>query len=291
MKTETHNVPEGVEPLRLQEYGVGIFTAIPTKSALKKALKKHYITVNGEVAGTATFINGGEIIKLDLPQETAPKKKLNFPLEVLFEDEHLALVHKPAGIVVSGNSFKTIANALPQNLKPSTLPDATTPQPVHRLDLATTGILLAGKTRAAIRALNKLFEDKEVEKIYYAVCIAEIESTGRITANIDGKRSYTEYSVLEKVESERFGRLNLVELQPQTGRRHQLRKHLAGIGNPILGDKEYGMDNLILKGKGLYLHAGSLEFKHPFTGGKLHIKDELPRKFKKIFPKWELEPE
>ena len=270
--------------MRLQDYGVGIFSAIPTRSALKKALKKKYITVNGAIASTATFIVGGETITLDLPAETMPGKKLLFPLQVLFEDEHLALVHKPAGIVVSGNSFKTIANALPQNIKPSKLPDATAPQPVHRLDLATTGILMAGKTRAAIRALNKLFEGKEVEKIYYAVNIGEMEAEGTITAEVDDKASFTEYSVLETVRSERFGCLNLVKLKPQTGRRHQLRKHLAGLGKPILGDKEYGLEDLILKGKGLYLHAGSLRFKHPFTGEALHIQEGLPKKFRKIFP-------
>ncbi|MCY2685658.1 RluA family pseudouridine synthase [Salinimicrobium sp. TH3] len=281
---QTHQVPLAITPMRLQEYGVGIFSTIPTRSGLKKALKKEYITVNGEVASTATFITGGETITLILPGETATGKKLIFPLRVLFEDEHLALVHKPAGIVVSGNSFKTLANALPQNLKRSELIDATTPQPVHRLDLATTGILLAGKTRAAIRALNKLFEDKEVEKIYYALCIGKMEACGNITEDVDGKSSFTEYKVLEWVASGRFRRLNLVELRPKTGRRHQLRKHLAGLGNPILGDKEYGCENLILKGKGLYLHAGSLKFTHPFTGETLHIQDGLPKKFRKIFP-------
>lgn len=284
MKIETHVVPEKVIPMRLQEYGVGIFSAFPTRSALKKALKKQYITVNDQIASTATMITGGEIIRLSFPKEKTPSKKLIFPLQVLYEDEHLALVHKPAGIVVSGNSFKTLANALSQNLTPSELPDATTPQPVHRLDLATTGILLAGKTRSAIRELNRLFETKELEKIYYAVSIGQMPAFGKISADIDAKASLTKFSVLETVPSERFGHLNLVELRPQTGRRHQLRKHLSGLGNPILGDKEYGIGNLILKGKGLYLHAGSLKFTHPFTGEKLHIEDELPRKFRKIFP-------
>ncbi|MFD0977055.1 RluA family pseudouridine synthase [Salinimicrobium gaetbulicola] len=283
MKTETHLVPEEVIPIRLQEYGVGIFREFPTKSALKKALKKRYITVNGKPGSTATMITGGENIRLEVPPAKATNKKLVFPLEVLFEDEHLALVYKPAGIVVSGNSFKTLANALPQNLRPSKLPDAATPRPVHRLDLATTGILLAGKTGSAIRALNKLFEDKQVEKTYYAVCIAEMFSFGNISTPVDGKSALTEYRVLEKVTSERFGYLNLVELKPQTGRRHQLRKHLSGLGNPILGDKEYGLEGLILKGKGLYLHAGSLRFEHPFTGKNLNIQTDLPKKFRKIF--------
>lgn len=270
--------------MRLQEYGVGIFNLIPTKSALKKALKKGFIMVNDRPASTATMITGGESINLSFPKERTSLKKLIFPLKVLLEDEHLALVHKPAGIVVSGNSFKTMANALPQNLSGSNLPDATSPQPVHRLDLATTGILLVGKTRSAIRKLNRLFETKEVEKIYYAVCIGIMPASGKITSDIDGKASFTGFLVTQKVASERFGFLNLVELRPQTGRRHQLRKHLAGLGNPIWGDKEYGLENLILKGKGLYLHAGSLKFQHPFTGKTIHIKDELPKKFRKIFP-------
>lgn len=269
--------------MRLQEYGVGIFDAALTKSALKKALKKKLIKVDGLVATTATMIRGGESVSITIPETSISKKKLVFPLEVLFEDEYLAVIHKPAGILVSGNSFKTIANALVQNLQPSSLPDATRPQPVHRLDYATTGILLVGKTSSSIRALNKLFEDKQVSKSYYAVTIGEMNGDGEITSDIDGKPSKSQYQVLETVPSPRFGHFNLVTLYPQTGRRHQLRKHLTSIGNPILGDKDYGIEGLILNGKGLYLHAFSLEFIHPFTKEKLSLEDELPDRFKKLF--------
>lgn len=267
----------------MQEYGVGIFEAAPTKSALKKALKKKYITVNGIIATTATLIVGGEHITLSIPKEAKPKKQLIFPLEVLFEDEYLAAIHKPAGIEVSGNKFKTIANALPQNLKPSSLSDATRPQPVHRLDYATTGIVLVGKTNSSIRALNNMFEDKTIVKTYYAVTIGEMKNHGTITSEIDGKPSESAYKVLESVPSERFGTLNLVELHPKTGRRHQLRKHLFGLGHPILGDKDYALDGLILKGKGLYLHACALEFEHPFTKEAIRIADQLPKRFRNIF--------
>ena len=195
----------------------------------------------------------------------------------------MAAIHKPAGILVSGNSFKTIGAALPQNLNPSSLLDATLPQPVHRLDYATTGVLLVGKTNASIRALNKLFEYKAITKIYYAITIGVMPTKGEITSTIDGKASNSKYSVKATVPSERFGRLNLVKLEPKTGRRHQLRKHLLHIGNPILGDATYYLEDLILKGKGLYLHAYSLEFKHPFTHKEIHITDELPQKFKAIF--------
>lgn len=271
-------------PIRIQEYAVGIFNGAFTKSALKKALKKKYIRVNEVIATSATFIEGGEVIKLTIPEKVQPKKTLILPLEVLFEDDYLAAISKPAGIVVSGNSFKTIANALTQNLKRSNLPDATLPQPVHRLDYPTTGIVLVGKTSESIRIFNKKFADKEIDKVYYAIAIGNIKSQGLISSEIDGKEALTKYILCESVPSKRFGQLNLLQLTPKTGKRHQIRKHLASIGNPILGDKEYGAEDLILKGKGMYLHAFSLKFTHPFTKQPMYLKDTLPKRFLKIFP-------
>lgn len=201
----------------------------------------------------------------------------------MFEDEHLAVIHKPAGIEVSGNKFKTIANALPQNLNPSSQPDATRPQPVHRLDYATTGIVLVGKTNSSIRILNQMFEEKAISKTYCAVTVGKMKESGTITSEIDGKPSQTDFEVLQSVPSERFEQLNLVKLNPKTGRRHQLRKHLFGLENPILGDREYFFEGLLLKGNGLYLHAYALEFVHPFTQEQICITDELPEKFGKIF--------
>ena len=254
-----------------------------TKSALKKALKKKFITVNDVIASTATLIKGGECLRVSIPKEVSPNKKLALVLKVLFEDDHLAVIHKPAGILVSGNSFKTIANALAQNIEPSNLPDATKPQPVHRLDYATTGVLLVGKTSSSIRTLNKMFEDKKMEKTYYAVTIGEMKDEGIITTEIDNKTSQSNYKVFRTVASKKFGKLNLVQLRPHTGRRHQLRKHLSSINNPILGDAIYGIENLILKGKGLYLHSYSLDFIHPITNKHIYLKDELPQRFHKIF--------
>lgn len=269
--------------MRLPDYAIGIFAAAYTKSALKKAIKKELITVNDVIATTATFIRGGEHIKLTIPEDVKPKKELIFPLKVLFEDNYLAVIHKPAGVLVTGNRFVTITNALPQNLQKSTLKDATKPQPVHRLDYETSGVLLVGKTSSSIRTLGKMFEEKKVEKIYFAATIGEMKSEGTISSEIDGKKSLSIYKVIKSISSIRFGKLNLVELKPKTGRTHQLRIHLSSIGNPILGDKDYGIENLILKGKGLYLHSYSLNFTHPFTNEKVFIKDELPKKFLKIF--------
>lgn len=254
-----------------------------TKSALKKALKKQCITVDQVTATSATYIKGGESIQLILNTAVSPKRKFKIALKVLYEDDHLAAIQKPAGILVSGNHFKTIANGLGQNLQPSPLSDATTPQPAHRLDYATTGIMLVGKTNGSIRALNQLFEKKAIQKIYYAITIGTMQRSGEIRFEIDGKHSYTEFMVLASVSSERFKMLNLVQLKPRTGRRHQLRKHLSQLGNPILGDTNYCSEPLILKGKGLYLHAYSLEFEHPFTNERLSLTNSLPKKFEKIF--------
>ncbi len=282
--SEIHIVPDQPVPIRLQEYGVGIFEAAMTKSAFKKILKKGHVTVDDCMGSSATFIYGGETIRCTFAPVLKPTKELVLSLKILYEDDYLAIVHKPAGILVSGNRFRTVTQALPQNLKKSPLSDATKPQPVHRLDYPTTGALLVGKTKSSIRLLNKLFENKAIHKTYYAVTIGEMSKIGEITTEIDGKKAHSDFRRLQSVVSKRFGCLNLVVLNPKSGRRHQLRKHLYSIGNPILGDREYCIESLVLKGKGLYLHAHSLEFMHPFNSEKLHVVDVLPKRFTTLFP-------
>lgn len=279
----THTVPALELPIRLQEYGVGVFDLVLTKSALKKAIKKELILVNGVVGRTSTFIRGGENIKLIAAPKQPKKKKLVLDLEVVYEDDYLAVINKPAGILVSGNSFKTIANALVQNLSPSKQADAVIPKPVHRLDYPTTGVLLVGKTSSSIILLNKLFEEKKISKTYHAVTMKKMPPKGCITFPVDDKEAVSKYEVLQVVPSKRFEYLNLVKLAPKTGRRHQLRKHLLALGNPILGDSDYALEHLHLKGKGLYLHASMLKFVHPITKKNLVIKCPLPKKFGKLF--------
>ena len=281
---ETHIALQLKTPTRLQEYAVGIFNTIPTKSGIKKAIKKKLVFVNGTIASTALFINGGEKIELFQLDTETDFKRLNFPLEVVFEDDFLAVIYKPSGVLVSGNKFVTIANALAQNLQKSAEPDAVKPQPIHRLDYPTSGVLLIGKTSTAITALSQLFETKKIQKTYHAVCIGKMQPTGTIDKSIEDKPSQSSYEILKTVDSPRFEFLNLVKLSPETGRRHQLRIHLAFIKNQILGDKEYGNPALILKGKGLYLHASTLSFEHPFTKEHIIVSKELPKKFTKIFP-------
>lgn len=239
--------------------------------------------MNGDIGTTATYITGGERIELKASIEGKNTRQVVLGLKVWYEDEYLAVIEKPAGIAVSGNRFLTVANALAQNLRNSNGLDSVLPKPVHRLDYPTTGALLIGKTSAAIINLNQLFETKQINKVYYAITIGAMKPMGRIAAPIDGKESVSYYEVEQSIVSVRFAYLNLVKLQPKTGRRHQLRKHLAAIGNPILGDADYGQQDLVLKGKGLYLHAYSLQFLHPVTQAVLMVKSELPKKFLKLF--------
>ncbi|NJB83975.1 RluA family pseudouridine synthase [Wenyingzhuangia aestuarii] len=285
MKTiETHTVPTLPYGVRLSDYAVGIFASIPSKAGIKKAIKKGLITVNHQRGVSGQFINGNEIIEL-LEDETLIKKNIDLDLEVLWEDDYLAVIYKPAGLLVSGNKSKTVTNALPYNLKPSILIDAVKPQPVHRLDFATSGLLLIGKTADSIRALGKLFENKTIQKNYFAITIGKMQSEGTINFPIDEKEAISNFSIIKSVPSERFDFLNLVKLAPVTGRRHQLRIHCAQLGNPILGDVEHGVEGKILKGKGLYLHAASLEFTHPYTNQPLTIEKELPKKYHHLFLK------
>lgn len=281
---ESHLVPKLENQKRLSDYAVGIFNTITTRKGIKKAIKNGLVTINGQQGFTADFITGGELIELFRADESTNKPIIDIPIEVIYEDDFLAIVNKPSGILVSGNKKWTVENALLPHLTKSTQKDALQrPEPIHRLDYPTSGALLIGKTAKSVVVLNKLFESREIEKTYLAVSIGKMEINGTINLPIDDKNSTSLYTVLETIDSPKYGCFNLVKLTPETGRRHQLRKHLASIGNPILGDILYGTEGLILKGKGLYLHAYSLQFNHPFTKEEIVVKVPAPKKFKKLF--------
>ena len=282
-RLEKHFVPELEEPIRLSDYAGGKFHLIPSRKGMKKAIDKGWVLVNGALAKTSTILSGGETILLEIQESNRPQIELQ--IEVLFEDEFLAIINKPAGIEVSGNRKRTIENALRFNLKPSSENDALEfPQAIHRLDYPTTGVLVIGKTRNAVSRLNQLFSEGKTDKQYLAVTIGKMPSNGSIDFEIDGKESRTDFEVIRLINSERFGQLNLVDVKLFSGRRHQIRKHFSQLGNPILGDKDYGQEGLILKGKGLHLHAQSISFRHQFTDEQLTVEAPTPKKFSKLFP-------
>ncbi|WP_231372758.1 RluA family pseudouridine synthase [Aureivirga sp. CE67] len=286
VKIGTFVVPNSItESFRLCDLTPGTFPTIPSKKAMKNSLKKGLIRVNNKRGYSGSFINSGDTIDLfqDTTQ-TAKKVSIDLKLDVLFEDDFLAIIYKPAGIEVSGNKKWTIKNALESNLKKSSEKDAVAPLPIHRLDYPTSGLLLIGKTASTILELNSLFEKRQVQKEYLAITIGKMEENGILKTPVENKESEASYELISSVASPRFDFLNLIKLNPKTGRKHQLRVQLSEHGNPILGDLLYGKEDLLLKGKGLYLHAFSLKFTHPKTGELLSITSEVPKKYKKLFP-------
>jgi len=284
---EKHFATEQKVPIRLSDYAPGIFVSVTSKKGMKKVIEKGLVKVNGTVAYTSTYINGGEVIELFESEEISNKPIIDLDLEILFEDDYLAIVNKPAGIVVSGNKSYTLENAFPLALKISEQPDALPrPLPAHRLDYPTSGALLVGKTANTITALNKLFENKKISKTYQAICQGKLPTglatEGEIITTIKGKKAQTKYKIIQSVPSPKFGELHHIELYPSTGRRHQLRIHLSELGLPILGDQQYGKEGKVLLGKGLFLNASDLSFVHPFTNEKIKVATILPTKFTRV---------
>lgn len=245
----------------------------------------------------------------------------DIPLNIVYEDEELLIVNKPANMVVHpghGNYTGTLVNGLMfhfQNLpvKPNDFYDR--PGLVHRIDKNTTGLLLIAKTESALTILAKQFFDRTTYRRYQAIVWGNLENDeGTITGHIgrsvknrkvmavypdgsEGKHAVTHYSVLE-----RFGYITLVECRLETGRTHQIRAHFKHIGHPLFNDPEYGGDK-ILKGTTFTkyklfvencfrllprqaLHAKSLGFSHPKTKEWIQLESELPEDMQQVVEKW-----
>lgn len=274
----THLIPDGIESMRIDRYLPGVWPQIPTRSSALKAGKRGLLLLDGQKVEPSRFIRGGqEIALLEDPQTIPPT--FNFPIPILYEDEEMALIHKPPGLPVSGNRHKTVEHALPANLTPSTAPDALRwPRPVHRLDVRTQGVLVVAKTASAIAFLSKEFEERRVQKTYEAVVLGALEGEGTIDTPIEGRPSKSRYQALQTVKSLHVDALTWVRLWPETGRTHQLRIHLSQLGHPILGDDLHTHAGPILRGNGLFLAAVALAIRHP-DGQIIEAKIDTPQKF------------
>ncbi|OHX66246.1 RluA family pseudouridine synthase [Flammeovirga pacifica] len=278
-----HHIETTPEKVRILDYLIKSDASLNTRNGLKKAFKQDRITLNGTVAKGHEWIGSGDHIIIH-EEEATPPKVFELKLDVLFEDDDLAVVYKPAGHPVSGNQFKTIENALVYNLTPTTKADKLLwPKPCHRLDAPTSGVLLIAKTRKVRVDLGDQFESKEIKKKYTAVVMGCLEGSDDIHTPLDGKECHSSYTSLKVISSLRSGHLTLVQLSPHTGRTHQLRKHMAGIGHPIVGDTLYGEKGNTLEGKGLFLSSTEIKFRHPVSNEMQEIKSPYPKKFDTLF--------
>ncbi len=283
--SEKFIVPKAHKPSFLNSLAPKIFKDLASKAKAKKAISAGELLVNGEAVNFDKRVFPGDEITFNgyQPKGRVTMKVFPLDLEVLYDDAHIAAVHKPGGIPVNGNQFKTLENALPHNLRVSKESDALKfPMPLHRLDAPTTGIVLIAKTNRAQVKMGQLFESKGIDKRYKAIVIGELpQEKGEVNEPIDRKPSKSKYEVVSKGASHKYGKLTLVDLYPVTGRTHQLRIHMEFLGCPIVGDKQYAGGQEVLNGKGLMLCSDRVSFVHPISNKPMVIETQIPNKFKK----------
>ena len=247
--------------------------------------------VNGRVETKPSFKpSRGDQIDLTMPEtREASVEAENMPLEILYQDAHLAVVIKPAGMVAhpaAGNQAHTLVNALLYHLDGlSGIGGEKRPGIVHRLDKDTSGLMLVAKDDLTHLKLSKMLAERSIEKHYRAVVLGSMkEESGEIEAPIgrshadrklmavtpDGRYALTKWRVLRDM-----GDRALLDVRIVTGRTHQIRVHMRSIGHPVLGDRLYGFKNMP-KADRLMLHAYSLAFTHPVTGETMRFVAPCP---------------
>ena len=310
---------EGQEPLRVDKFLMNFITNA-TRNKVQEAAKSGHVFVNDIAVKPSYKVKPKDVIRVileDPPRDTDIEGE-NIPLNIVYEDDAVLVVNKPAGMVVHpghGNYTGTLVNALVHHIK--NLPNNPNERPglVHRIDKDTSGLLVIAKTEKAMSDLSRQFFDRTTERLYYALVWGNVnEESGTIKGHIGrhkknrlimdvypegdhGKHAVTHYKVLE-----RFLYVTLVECKLETGRTHQIRAHFKHIGHPLFNDERYGGDK-VLKGTTFTkykqfvqncfkaiprqaLHAKTLGFTHPITNEKHFFESEMPEDFAQVIAKW-----
>lgn len=264
-----------------------------SRGAANEQIKAGQVLVNGQVKKAKYTVQVGDVLTYELPVvEAVYYVAEDLPLEILYQDSHVAVVNKPQGMVVhpsAGHASGTLVNALLYHIKDlSGINGVLRPGIVHRIDKDTSGLLMVAKTDTAHLALADELKAKKSLRKYVAIVHGNLPNDrGVIEAPIGrsekdrkkqavtakGKEAVTRFQVLE-----RFGDYTLVELLLETGRTHQIRVHMAYIGHPVAGDETYG-PRKTLKGHGQFLHAQTLGFIHPVSGEELVFTADPPQIF------------
>ena len=293
-----------------------------TRSRLQAAADEGKILVNKVAVKSSYKVKPGDEISIvmDYPRRELKIIPEDIPLNIVYEDDDLLVVNKPAGLVVHpghGNYSGTLVNALAYHFKELPLFNSDDPRPglIHRIDKNTSGLLVVAKTLEAKTKLSLQFFEKTTKRKYVALVWGDLENNeGTITGNIGrslknrqvftvfpdgehGKHAVTHYKVIE-----RLGYVNLVECRLETGRTHQIRVHMKHIGHPLFNDDNYGGDQ-VLRGTTFTkykqfvancfamiprqaLHAQMLGFVHPVTGEEMLFESELPDDLANVIVKW-----
>ncbi|MUH37334.1 RluA family pseudouridine synthase [Zobellia amurskyensis] len=318
---EHHRViaSKGQEPLRVDKFLMN-FIEYATRNKIQQSAKNGHIWVNGTIVKQNYKVKPNDEVKVLF--EHPPHEFLlvaeDIPIDVVYEDDVLLVVNKPAGMVVHpghGNYSGTLINALLHHTKDLPTNSNERPGLVHRIDKDTSGLLVVAKTEAAMTHLAKQFFDKTSEREYVALVWGNVQDDeGTIEGNIarnpknrlqmhvfpegdEGKEAVTHYSVIE-----RLGYVTLVSCKLETGRTHQIRVHMKYIGHTLFNDERYGGDK-ILKGTTFTkykqfvdnafkilprqaLHAKTLGFVHPVTGKTMRFDSEIPQDMVECIEKW-----
>ncbi|MGM9709339.1 MAG: RluA family pseudouridine synthase [Prevotella sp.] len=315
-------VDQGQTPLRIDKF-LTEHMQHSSRNRIQTAADAGFIHVNGKPVKSNYKVRSGDVITLmlDRPRHDNTIVAEDIPLNVVYEDEALMVIDKPAGLVVhpgAGNFHGTLINAVAWHLRDLPAFDPNDPEVglVHRIDKDTSGLLVVAKTPDAKTNLGKQFFNKTTHRSYNALVWGNFtEEGGRIEGNIGrdpkdrlrmavfppdseiGKSAVTHYRVLE-----RFGYVTLVECILETGRTHQIRAHMKHIGHPLFADERYGGCE-ILRGNrsSAYkafiqncfklcgrqaLHARTLGFVHPLSGQQMDFNSELPADMEALISKW-----
>jgi 23S rRNA pseudouridine1911/1915/1917 synthase len=301
-------VPDDAEGVRLDRFLASVL-AQHSRSHIQRLIGDGLVNVGGRAARSNQPVRSGQAITVELPEpiDPAPRPE-DLPLTIVYQDHDIAVIDKPAGMVVhpaAGHAAGTLVNALLHHLDDlSGIGGEKRPGIVHRLDRGTSGLMVVAKNDAAHAELSRQFHDREVEKEYVALVWGEVMAGRRIDAAIGrdaGNRKKmssapahvrrSREAVTRIVHAEHFGRtLTLVGVAIQTGRTHQIRVHLSAIGHPVVGDALYGGVHRRVPGDlravthldRPFLHAARLVFTHPADGRRMEFSSDLPAELQRV---------
>ncbi len=271
-----------------------------TRSAIKKLVDDGNVTVNGKCEKAGKTLKIGDEITVILPEPVKLDLEAeNIPLDVVYQDEDVAVINKPQGLTVhAGNGVhgSTLVNALLYHLDSlSGINGVIRPGIVHRIDKDTSGLLVVAKNDAAHVSLSEQIKNKTCKRIYIALVEGVVKQNsgvidtfiGRSDKNrtmmavkSEGRRAVTHYKVIK-----RYKDYTLMEFSLETGRTHQIRVHTKYVGHPIVGDPVYGYKTQKFKLNGQLLHAFRLELTHPKTGKRMSFEAPLPDYFQAVLTK------